>query len=149
MATSLERTGDPESSAATPMAAIVPDRAAVAPWVIVFRGADGRQVKRTFARTQIKAREGKREAKQEVALARAHAKGRHRTEPQQDCPECARKFEDLEREQPTLHEYLLGWIERYQGAGRPDTGKRLELRTGACFRTTRSATSPMISSCPS
>ena len=49
--------------------------------------------------------------------------------------------EFAERSRVTLHEYLVEWIERYQGTGRRASGRRPATSTAACSTSTRSSTS--------
>jgi integrase len=84
-----------------------------------------RPTMQTFA-TFDEAREGKRIAERGAKLAKGHAKGLHRDEPRQGCPECERDRTRLEREEPTLHWYALQHVERYQGTSR--RGYREETR---------------------
>src|SRR4051794_16937695 len=79
----------------------------------------------TFA-TFDEAREGKRMAERAVKLAKGHAKGLHRDEPRDGCPECERDRSVREREEPTLHEYARQHVDRYQGTSR--RGYREETR---------------------
>jgi integrase len=79
----------------------------------------------TFA-TFEEAREGKRAAERGAKLAKGHAKGLHRDEPCDGCPECERAHQHRKREEPTLHEYARQHVDRYQGTGR--RGYREETR---------------------
>lgn len=95
------------------------------PFVVIYRGADGRQQRETY-RTLSEAREGKALAARKVALAKAHARGLHRGSSEGECPECERERQLRDRSEPTLHEYARAWIDRYQGTGR--RGFRQETR---------------------
>ena len=94
-------------------------------YVIIYRGADGRQQRDTF-RTRAEAIEGKRLAARRVSLSKAHAIGLHRTRPDDQCPECERERHQRQQAEPNLHEYAREWIETYQGTGR--RGFRQETR---------------------
>jgi integrase len=95
------------------------------PYVVVFDGHA-----RTYSRMD-EAREGKHVAQRQAKLARAHAMGLHRDEPQTDCPECERVERERDRSDPMLHEYARRWVERYHGTGRRGFGEetRAEYRT--------------------
>lgn len=90
------------------------------PYVVV---SDGKAL--TF-RTLTEAKEGKELARRGKKLSRAHASGLHRDEPKDDCPDCRRERAERELEDPPLHAYALGWVERYHGTGR--RGFREETR---------------------
>lgn len=94
-------------------------------YVVIYRANDGRQRKETFA-TLAEAREGKRLAARRRRLEKGHARGVHRDEPEPDCPLCEQARVDREASEPTLREYALEWVERYQGTGR--RGFREETR---------------------
>jgi integrase len=79
----------------------------------------------TYA-TFDEAREGKRIAERAVKLAKGHAKGLHRDEPRDGCPECEGDRARREREEPTLHDYARQHVDRYQGTSR--RGYREETR---------------------
>jgi integrase len=84
-----------------------------------------RPTMQTFA-TFDEAREGKRIAERGMKLAKGHAKGLHRDEPRQGCPECEQDRTRRERADPTLHQYARQHVDRYQGTNR--RGYREETR---------------------
>lgn len=94
-------------------------------YVVVYRGADGRQQRDTF-RTRAEAIEGKRLGARRVALSKAHAAGLHRDMSHDECPDCERAREERDRAEPRLHQYAREVIGRYQGTGR--RGYREETR---------------------
>lgn len=89
-------------------------------YVVVYGGKA-----RTFP-TMAEAREGKRLAERHAKLSRAHSAGLHRDEPRDQCPDCESEQVQREQAEPTLHEYALAVIDRYQGTGR--RGYREETR---------------------
>ncbi len=92
---------------------------------VVVSEHKGKQRNSTHA-TLDEAREAKRLKARRAKLAKGHAEGLHADEPQRDCEECQRQRQEREAAQPTLREYALEWVERYQGTGR--RGFREETR---------------------
>ena len=94
-------------------------------YVVEWRDVDGRKVTSTHG-TVAEALEAKDAAKRRRKLARGHAAGLHADDPRAECPSCESERAERERSEPTLHEYALEWVERYQGTGR--RGFREETR---------------------